>query len=107
MGGSIGFSNWARQYVTPLTAPVEGHLWVDVSILLYKWNRSHPQLAMDLFSLTPDQALDRAPILLSISQYMANQIRLFKLGQEDITLRVTNSRPSPATNEQLPTQLSA
>ena len=95
MGNNKGFSKWARQHVTPLTAPVEGHLWVDMSILLYKWNRSHPQLAMDLFGLDANQALSRADILASITAYVSGQIRLFKQGQHDVTLVLEGHTPKP------------
>lgn len=72
-------TQWARQYVTQLTAPVEGHMWVYVSILLYKWYRSHPQLAMYLYALKPTQAWHRGDILdNNVSAYVSSQVHLFK-----------------------------
>jgi hypothetical protein len=85
MGGNGGFNKWARPLVRPLEDQVQGRLWVDVSVMLYKWNRTHSHLAAHLFQLDPvDPNLRR--ILTSLSRYLSDQIGLFKTGMADITL---------------------
>lgn len=94
MGGNKGFNKWIGPLISPFEGQVERSLWVDVSILLYQWNRRNSILAERLFSITGDDPPPQV-ILTSLVDFILAQVGIFTQDFQRVTLVVEGHTPKP------------